>query len=127
MMRAHPNIGYKICSPLKKNLGLALDIIRHHHEKLDGTGYPDGLKGDEISEAARVMAVADIFDALVTDRPYRKAMPREKALDILQKEAAGGKLDPSVVDCLMDFDQKELSEFPPQSAPSFVDTPIPMP
>lgn len=109
-MRAHPDIGYKICSPLKKNLGLALDVIRHHHEKLDGTGYPDGLKGDEVSEVARVMAVADIYDALITDRPYRKAMPRDAALDILQKEAAEGKLDIQVVECLMEFDRSEAAE-----------------
>ncbi len=109
-MRAHPDIGYKICAPLKKNLGLALDIIRHHHEKLDGTGYPDALKGDEISQAARVMAVADIYDALITDRPYRKGMPRKRALDILQKEASEGKLDSNVVACLMDFDESEAGD-----------------
>jgi cyclic di-GMP phosphodiesterase len=109
-MRAHPDIGYKICSPLKKNLGLALDVIRHHHEKLDGTGYPDGLKNDEVSEVARVMAVADIYDALVTDRPYRKAMLLDKALGILQKEAEEGKLDAKVVECLMDFDRNEPIE-----------------
>ncbi|MGD9158191.1 MAG: diguanylate cyclase [Desulfobacteraceae bacterium] len=97
VMKGHPEIGYKICLPLKKNLGRALDVVRHHHEKLDGTGYPDGLKNNEISMVARIMAVADIYDALVTDRPYRKAMSREKALDILFKEADAGKLDMNVV------------------------------
>ncbi len=127
-MRAHPDIGYKICSPLKKNLGLALDVIRHHHEKLDGTGYPDGLEGDEISDVARVMAVADIYDALITDRPYRKAMPRDKALGILQMEASEGKLDPRVVDCLLNFDQGDAAETTPQQEPlDPVDTPIAMP
>jgi len=109
-MRAHPVIGYKICSPLEKNLGPALDVIRHHHEKLDGTGYPDGLKGDEVSAVARVMAVADIYDALITDRPYRKAMPRDAALGILQKEATEGKLDKQVVECLMEFDRSEAAK-----------------
>ena len=97
IMKSHPEVGFKICLPIRKNLGPALDVIRYHHEKLDGSGYPDGLKGEEISKVARIMAVVDIFDALITDRPYRKAMPREKALGILRKEAAEGKLDKDVV------------------------------
>ena len=106
-MKTHSDIGYRICSPLKKNLGSALDIIRHHHEKLDGSGYPDGLVGDEISMVARVMAVADIYDALITDRPYRKGMPKEKALRILGEEAEAGKLDGDVVKCLLEFADEE--------------------
>ncbi len=97
IIKNHPDIGYKICLPLRMNLGPALDVIRYHHEKLDGSGYPDGLKGEEISTVARIMAVSDIFDALITDRPYRKAMPRAKALEILRKEAEEGKLDREVV------------------------------
>ncbi len=100
IMKSHPEIGYRICLPLKKNLGPALDVVRHHHEKLDGSGYPDGLKGDEISGVARIMAVADIYDALVTNRPYRTAMPKDKALGILSEEAESGKLDINVVDSL---------------------------
>ena len=107
VMKSHSDTGYRICSPLKKSLGSALDIIRHHHEKLDGTGYPDGLKGDEVSMVARVMAVADIYDALITDRPYRKGMPKEKAFGILGKEAEEGKLDSDVVNCLLEFVDKE--------------------
>jgi putative two-component system response regulator len=97
IIKNHPDIGYKICLPLRMNLGSALDVIRYHHEKLDGTGYPDGLKGNEISTTARIMAVADIYDALISDRPYRKAMPRSKAIEILHKEAEEGKLDKEVV------------------------------
>ena len=78
-------------------LGSALDVIRHHHEKLDGTGYPDGLKGEELSLSSRIMAVVDIYDALVTDRPYRKGMSKEKALKIISREADQGKLDKEVV------------------------------
>jgi putative two-component system response regulator len=100
LMRAHPAVGYKICLPLKQTLGAALDVIRHHHEKLDGTGYPDGISGSEVSVVARIMAVADIYDALVTDRPYRKGMSREKALKILNEEAASHKLDQTVVGVL---------------------------
>ncbi|MDJ0782514.1 MAG: response regulator [Desulfosarcinaceae bacterium] len=100
IMQAHPDVGYKICLPLKQTLGAALDVIRHHHEKLDGSGYPDGIAGAEISMVARIMAVADIYDALVTDRPYRKGMSREKALNILHEEVGHGKLDASVVGVL---------------------------
>ena len=97
VVKKHPDVGYRICRPLEKNLGLALDVIKHHHEKLDGSGYPDGLKSDEISSVARVMAITDIYDALVTDRPYRKGMTKEKALAILQEEGATGKVDIEVV------------------------------
>ena len=96
-LRTHAEEGYKICLPLKKNLGEALEIIRHHHEKLDGSGYPDGLKGDEISMPVRIMSAVDIYDALVIDRPYRKAMPQEKAFAILHQEAQEGRLDNDVV------------------------------
>jgi putative two-component system response regulator len=102
IMKSHADIGYKICLPLKKNLGLALDIIRHHHEKLDGSGYPDGLKGEEIPMVARIMAVMDIYDALITDRPYRKGMSREKAFGILREEALEGKLDNKVVELFIE-------------------------
>ena len=97
VMKNHPEVGYKICLPLEKSLGAALEVIRYHHEKLDGSGYPIGLSGDEISLPARIMAVVDIFDALTSDRPYRKAMPHEKAIRILRQEAEEGKLDKFVV------------------------------
>jgi putative two-component system response regulator len=100
LMESHPVIGYEICLPLKKNLGAALDVIRHHHEKLDGSGYPDRLQGDEISRVARVMAVADMFDALSTDRPYRQAMPQDEAMSVIFREVEEGKLDRNVVDAL---------------------------
>jgi putative two-component system response regulator len=102
VMESHPVAGYNICLPLKKNLGYALEVIRHHHEKLDGSGYPDGLKNEEISPAARIMAVVDIYDALVTDRPYREGMPLEKAIDILKQEANNNKLDKVVVSHLIE-------------------------
>ncbi|MBW1696869.1 MAG: diguanylate cyclase [Deltaproteobacteria bacterium] len=110
IMKSHADIGYRICSPLKKNLGPALDVIRHHHEKLDGSGYPDGLKGDEISMVARIMAVADMYDALITDRPYRKAMSRDNAFEVLNQEAQEGKIDQQVVKCLIDFEPKNPAQ-----------------
>jgi putative two-component system response regulator len=102
-MKKHPEFGYNICYPLRNNLKQALDVIRHHHEKMDGSGYPDGLAGDEISVPSRIMTVADIYDALTTHRPYRKAMSREKAISILQEEVRQGKLDGEVVSCLIEL------------------------
>lgn len=109
-MRDHPIIGYEICRPLKANLGDALDIIRHHHEKLDGSGYPDGLSGDEVPVVARIMAVADIYDALVTDRPYRSGLSSEDALAILRQEADEAKLDRRVVASLVDLMTKTTDD-----------------
>jgi putative two-component system response regulator len=97
IMQTHTEIGYHICLPLKKNLGAALEVVRHHHEKMDGSGYPDGIAGDKISMVARIMAVADIYDALITDRPYRKGLSRKKAISILSADAEAGKLDAGVV------------------------------
>lgn len=101
-VKKHPLIGEKICGPLNCLRG-AIDVVRHHHEKLNGQGYPDGLFGAEVSLEARIMAVADIFDALFSDRPYRARMPLEEALTILEKEAAGGLLDPEVTDVLVNL------------------------
>jgi putative two-component system response regulator len=100
VMKNHVELGYRICLPLMESIGSALDMIRHHHEKLDGSSYPDGLRGDAVSLEARIMGVVDCYDALVTDRPYRPALPREKALAILEEEVARGKLDGRVVETL---------------------------
>lgn len=83
-MKRHPLIGEQICQPLAFARPW-LDIIRHHHERIDGRGYPDGLAGSEISLNARVAAIADAWDAMTSDRPYRKAMPAEKAVRILRE------------------------------------------
>ncbi|MEW6379374.1 MAG: HD domain-containing phosphohydrolase [bacterium] len=93
----HPEVGFTICLPLKDRLGDALSVIRYHHEKLNGSGYPSGLRGDVIPLVARIMAIADIYDALTTDRPYRKRLTREEAFDILKNEAARGLLDQELV------------------------------
>ena len=90
------------CLPLEKNLGPALDVIRHHHEKMDGSGYPDNLKGEDIPVVARIVAITDTYDAIITDRPYRKGMSRKEACDILLKEAENGKLDREIVQLLVD-------------------------
>ena len=101
IMKTHPRVSADICAPLKKNLGAALEAIRYHHEKLDGSGYPDGLKGENIPAVARALTVVDIYDALVSDRPYRKAIPKEKAFEILRGEASEGKLDKEIVEHLI--------------------------
>jgi putative two-component system response regulator len=97
VMKNHTRFGYRICLPLQKVLGPALDVIRHHHEKLDGSSYPDGLSGEQVSNTARILAVVDIYDAVITDRPYRDSLPKDKAIDILLTEAEEGKLDKEIV------------------------------
>ncbi len=96
IMREHPVIGEQICAPLK-SLRPILPVVRHHHEKMYGSGYPDGLRGDAIPLKARILQVADIYDALTTDRPYREALPHHEALAILFAEAGKGCLDSAVV------------------------------
>jgi putative two-component system response regulator len=92
VMRKHPVIGEQICEPLK-TFRLVLPIIRHHHERHDGSGYPDHLRGSEIPLTARILQLADVYDALTTDRPYRKADTSDIALGIMQEEAARGWWD----------------------------------
>lgn len=96
IMRLHPVTGEAICAPLK-SLRHVLPIIRHHHERVDGSGYPDRLTGDAIPFAARVLQIADIFDALTADRPYRSALSPEDALAIMKEEAEAGQLDEVLV------------------------------
>ena len=97
----HPATGEEILRPLG-SLNGCLDAIRHHHEKLDGSGYPDRLTGDAISLEARILCVADIFHALHTTRPYHEQFPLGKSLAILREEADAGKLDAAVVTALIE-------------------------
>jgi putative two-component system response regulator len=97
VMAQHPIVGERICRPLR-SFSSVLPIIRHHHEKMDGSGYPDGLKGEAIPITARIMATVDIYDALTTDRPFRSAMPPEKAFEIMQEEVGKGWLDGKLVE-----------------------------
>ena len=96
IVRQHPVIGERICAPLKSLRGI-LQVIRHHHERMDGSGYPDGLHGEQIPIKARILQIADVYDALVTDRPYRTALSRDEALQILEHEVTQGWLDASLV------------------------------
>ena len=97
IIEQHPVIGERICSPLK-SFREVLPIIRHHHEKMDGSGYPDGLKGEEIPITARVMTIVDVFDALTTDRAYRASLSFDEAFAIMREEARRGWWDVRLLD-----------------------------
>jgi putative two-component system response regulator len=97
IMEQHTIMGERICAPLK-SFRHVLPIIRSHHEKRDGSGYPDGLKGEEVPLTARILQITDIYDALTTDRPYRKALAPEKAFAIMREEVKRGWWDGSILD-----------------------------
>ncbi len=99
LMQAHPVIGESILRPLS-TVAAVLPLVRHHHERLDGSGYPDGLSGDAIPLLVRILSVVDVFDALTTNRPYRRAMDSGRAIAILAEESDRGWWDPDVVRCL---------------------------
>ena len=102
VMRKHPVVGERICAPLKA-FRLVLPIIRHHHEKHDGSGYPDGLRNGEIPLTAAILQLADVYDALTTNRPYRNASPSDVGLQIMEDEAALGWWDRSLFDAFRDM------------------------
>jgi putative two-component system response regulator len=92
VMEQHTVVGERICAPLRSFRNV-LPIIRHHHERWDGSGYPDGLKGEAIPLTARILQITDVYDALTTDRPYRRALPAPEALAIMHAEASRGWWD----------------------------------
>ena len=92
----HTLIGERICRPLRSFEGL-IELIRSHHERLDGSGYPDGLTSSEISLPVRIMGIVDVFDALTSDRAYRAGLSIEKATEMIEEDASTGKLDKELV------------------------------
>jgi putative two-component system response regulator len=102
IMRSHSERGERICACMKR-LAPVLPIIRHHHEKFDGTGYPDGLKGENIPLLARILQTVDIFDALTTERPYKRAYTPEEALEIMGEETKKGWRDPALMEVFADL------------------------
>ncbi len=104
IMKKHPVFGYEMLSSIDF-LRPALDIPYCHHEKLDGTGYPRGLKGEQIPLAARIFAVVDIYDAMRSDRPYSPPLPKEKVLEHI-RSLAGNHLDPKVVEVFLKMDKE---------------------
>jgi putative two-component system response regulator len=96
IMRSHPVRGEEICRPMQ-SLAPVLPIIRSHHERWDGTGYPDGLAGEDIPLLARILQVADIYDALTSERPYKPALTPEEAFAVMEEEVRRGWRDPELV------------------------------
>ena len=98
-IKAHPIVGEQILAPVPF-LADVRRIVRHDHERWDGTGYPDGLRGPQIPLGARIVLVVDAYHAMISDRPYREAMPEAEACDELRAHA-GSQFDPAVVDALL--------------------------
>lgn len=100
----HPLLGVTILQPIKE-LNESFQGVKHHHERFDGEGYPDGIKGDEIPLIAAIIAGADMFDAMITDRPYRKAMSKEAAIAEVRR-VKGSQLVPQIADILIELYQE---------------------
>src|SRR5262249_38996685 len=110
VMREHPVIGDALCAGMR-SLNLVRPIVRHHHERLDGSGYPDGLRNAQVPLLAQIVGIVDVFDALTMHRPYRTAMSRQDAFDILEAEARKGWRDRVLVDAFIGV-MEEASETP---------------
>lgn len=110
IMKMHPVYAYELLSPIAF-LHPALDIPYSHHEKWDGTGYPRGLKGDEIPLAARIFAIVDVYDALRSDRPYRPAWSEERTIEHI-RSLSGKHFDPAVVDTFLRMDRTPFQRTP---------------
>jgi len=100
VMREHPLVGDQLCSGLR-SLQAVRPIVRHHHERLDGTGYPDGLRNAEVPLLAQIVSIVDVYDALTTERPYHTARPPEAAFQVLDEEATKGWRDRSLTDAFI--------------------------
>ncbi len=109
IMKQHPVYGEIICKPLR-SLRLVLPIIRHHHEHWNGTGYPDGLSGEDIPLLARVLQVVDVYDALRTERPYKRVLSHDQAAQTMRDEAAVGLWDKHLVDLFLKMTDKGKSQ-----------------
>lgn len=107
VMKTHPELTYTIMRPLKRFRAFA-EIARWHHERWDGHGYPDGLKGDDIPLLARIVAIADTWDAMTGDRVYREGMSVERALSILVTERDSGQWDPALLDAFVAMMREDL-------------------
>ena len=102
LMKQHTVIGDRLCGELR-SLRLVREIVRQHHERLDGSGYPDGLRGDQVSVLAQIVSTVDLYDAVTSARPYRPALPSEYAFAELRDEAARGLRNPQLVEAFIDL------------------------
>lgn len=108
IMKKHPVIGGKIAEPLKNSEPI-VNMIRYHHEEWDGSGHPDGLKGDDIPIEARIISIVDTYDAIITTRPYRKGAPKTVAFDVLRK-GKGQQWDPELVEAFIEMTEEWEAE-----------------
>jgi putative two-component system response regulator len=109
LMKRHHVIGDELCETVR-SLEAVRSIVRHHHERLDGRGYPDGLRGDEIPMLAQIVSVADVFDALTSDRPYRKSLPIATAYQMMRDDARSGWCPPDLVAAFIKLHQARDAE-----------------
>jgi putative two-component system response regulator len=109
VMQTHTTRGVEICRHLK-SLAPVVPIIRHHHERWDGSGYPDGVVGEQIPLLARLVQIGDIYDALTSTRPYKDAVSPSRALRIIREETARGWRDPQVVDMFLRLHKDVISK-----------------
>jgi putative nucleotidyltransferase with HDIG domain len=109
IIKSHPAVGAKILEPLRF-LARETCAVRHHHERFDGGGYPDGLRGEDIPLVARVVTVADVFDAITSNRPYRTALPLEAAREEIA-QGSGTHFDPAVAEAFLRLPLSRLEEF----------------
>lgn len=109
IVKRHPEIGEKIIAPVKFLKEKMCSLIRHHHERHDGKGYPDGLVGNDIPLPSRVIAVIDAYDAMISDRPYRSALARSEAINELRRNR-GTQFDPQVVDAFLRWLEKNAND-----------------
>jgi putative two-component system response regulator len=109
VMQEHPIVGDALCSGLR-SLNAVRPIVRHHHERLDGSGYPDGLKNAEVPLLAQIVSIVDVFDALTTARPYRTARPHGEAFDVLSAEASKGWRDRALIEAFVSVVEEKSEE-----------------
>ncbi len=107
VMREHPIVGDALCAGLK-SLRSVRPIVRHHHERLDGSGYPDGLRSGAVPLLAQIVGLVDVYDALTSERPYRQPLPRQRAYEMIGEEVRSGWRDRVLVDAFIDL----VVEFP---------------